>query len=95
MNNGNLGMVHQWQKLFFDANYSNTILDVGPDWAKLADAYDLKYMRIDTMDQCNDELMQALTSKEGYLLDFRIDEGADVYPMVPAGKNLDDMLVGE
>lgn len=95
MNNGNLGMVHQWQKLFFDKNYSNTILDTAPDWAKLADAYDLKYMRVDTMDQCNDELMQALTSREGYLLDFRIDGEADVYPMVPAGKNLDDMLVEE
>ena len=95
MNNGFLGMVHQWQKLFFNQNYSATILDVAPDWAKLAEAYDLNYMRIDTLDQCDDRLAAALTGKEGWFIDFRIDAGADVYPMVPAGKALDDMLVGE
>ena len=95
MNNGYLGMVHQWQKMFYNENYSATILDSAPDWAKLADAYDINYMRIDTLEQCDEKLAAALTSAEGWLIDFRIDAGADVYPMVPAGKGLDDILVGE
>ena len=95
MNNGFLGMVHQWQKMFYDENYSETILDSAPDWAKLADAYDLNYMRIDTLEQCDEKLADALTSKEGWFIDFRIDANADVYPMVPAGKGLDDIVVGE
>lgn len=95
MNNGFLGMVHQWQKMFYDENYSETILDSAPDWAKLAEAYGLKYMRVDTLEQCNDELAAVLTSKEGWFIDFRIDANADVYPMVPAGKGLDDIVVGE
>lgn len=95
MNNGFLGMVHQWQKMFYDQNYSETILDSAPDWAKLADAYGIPYMRIDTLEQCDDKLAAALTSKEGWFIDFRIDAGADVYPMVPAGKGLDDIVVGE
>lgn len=95
MNNGFLGMVHQWQKMFYDENYSETILDSAPDWAKLAEAYNLNYMRIDTLEQCNEQLAAALTSKEGWFIDFRIDANADVYPMVPAGKGLDDIVVGE
>lgn len=95
MNNGFLGMVHQWQKFFYNENYSATILDSAPDWEKLAAAYDIKYMRIDTLDQCDDRLSAALNDGEGWFIDFRIDAGADVYPMVPAGKGLDDILVGE
>ena len=95
MNNGFLGMVHQWQKMFYDQNYSETILDSAPDWEKLADAYGINYMRIDTLEQCNDTLAKALTSREGWFIDFRIDANADVYPMVPAGKGLDDIVVGE
>lgn len=64
-------------------------------WAKLAEAYNLNYMRIDTLEQCNEQLAAALTSKEGWFIDFRIDANADVYPMVPAGKGLDDIVVGE
>ena len=95
MNNGFLGMVHQWQKMFYNENYSETILDSAPDWAKLADAYGINYMRIDTLEQCDDKLAAALTSSEGWFIDFRIDANADVYPMVPAGKGLDDIVVGE
>lgn len=95
MNNGFLGMVHQWQKMFYDENYSETILDSAPNWRKLAEAYDLHYMRIDTLEQCDEKLAAALTSKEGWFIDFRIDANADVYPMVPAGKGLDDIVVGE
>ncbi len=95
MNNGFLGMVHQWQKLFYDENYSATILDIAPDWAKLADAYDINYMRIDTLEQCDETLAAALNDDKGWFIDFRIDAGADVYPMVPAGKSLDEILVGE
>ena len=65
------------------------------DGKEMADAYDINYMRIDTMEQCNETLAEVLTSKEGWLIDFRIDANADVYPMVPAGKGLDDILVGE
>lgn len=95
MNNGYLGMVHQWQKMFYEENYAETILDVGPDWDKLAAAYDLQYMRIDRLEQCDDQLAAALQDGQGWLLDFRIDAEADVYPMVPAGKGLDDIVVGE
>lgn len=95
MNNGYLGMVHQWQKMFYEENYAETILDSAPDWSKLAEAYDLKYMRVDRLEQCDTSLKAALIDKAGWLIDFRIDAEADVYPMVPAGKGLDDIVVGE
>jgi len=95
LNNGYLGMVHQWQQMFYEENYSETILDVGPDWDKLAAAYDLNYLRIDRLEQCDEKLTAALEDKEGWLIDFRIDQSANVYPMVPAGKGLDDIVVGE
>ena len=55
----------------------------------------MNYLRIDRLEQCDEKLTAALEDKEGWLIDFRIDQSANVYPMVPAGKGLDDIVVGE
>lgn len=94
MNNGYLGMVRQWQEMFHDGNYAETTLDVAPDWQKLAEAYDINYLRIANLDECRDNLSKALSDDEPWLIDLKIDEGANVFPMVPAGCGLDD-IVGE
>ena len=61
MNNGYLGMVRQWQEMFHDGNYAETTLDVAPDWQKLAEAYDINYLRIANLDECRDNLSKALS----------------------------------
>lgn len=94
MNNGYLGMVRQWQEMFCDGNYAETTLDVAPNWQKLAEAYDINYLRIANLDECREKLSLAFGDKEPWLIDLQIDEGANVFPMVPAGCGLDD-IVGE
>lgn len=94
MNNGYLGMVRQWQELFNDANYAETTLDVGPDWDKFAAAYAVPYARIDNLQQAKDQLPALLAEDGPVLIECRIDPFSNVYPMIPAGKSLDD-IVGE
>lgn len=94
MNNGYLGMVRQWQEMFYEGNYAETTLDVAPNWEKLALAYDVNYIKIENLAQCKKELGRVLRSKEPWFIDFMVDDMANVFPMVPAGSSLDE-IVGE
>jgi len=96
LNNGYLGMVRQWQELFFKRRYSHTYLaDSNPDFAKLAEAYGAVGMRVDRMDQVRPALERAMQVDNGpVLLDFRTEPEENVFPMVPAGQAIDQMLSG-
>ncbi|BDH61737.1 acetolactate synthase [Lysinibacillus sp. PLM2] len=92
INNGALGMVRQWQELFYDGRYSQSLMPVQPDFVKLADAFGLKGYRITTLDEAGAILEEALNSDEPAVIDARVKQLENVYPMVPAGKGLDDIV---
>lgn len=95
INNGYLGMVRQWQEMFHNKNYSATILDVAPHWDKIAEAYDLAYERLNNLEDVYSKLSALLSSDHSVMIDIKIDPMANVYPMVPGGKDLDKDLVGD
>lgn len=94
MNNGYLGMVRQWQEMFNDANYAHTTLDVGPNWEKLTDAYDVPYYCINNLEEAEAQLPTLLKQDGPVFVECRINQFANVYPMIPAGCSLDE-IVGE
>jgi len=94
LNNRYLGMVRQWQELFYDKRYSHTYVDALPDFVKLADSYGHIGMRIDKPSEVERALKEALAMKDRLvLMDFAIDQGENVYPMVAAGKGQNEMLL--
>lgn len=94
LNNRYLGMVRQWQELFYDKRYSHTYVDALPDFVKLADSYGHIGMRIDKPSEVEGALKDALAMKDRLvLMNFAIDQGENVYPMVAAGKGQNEMLL--
>ncbi len=93
MNNGVLGMVRQWQTLFFDKHYSNTVLDRQTDFVKLAEAFGAKASRALTLDELNNALAEAFNHNGPYLIDCAIDKDEFVLPMLPPGGSMDDIIV--
>jgi acetolactate synthase-1/2/3 large subunit len=92
MNNHTLGMVRQWQTLFFDKHYSETTLDTDINWVALASAYGVKGMRIRREDDPKPILQAALDLGEAVVIDCEIPVDDKVYPMVAPGASIDDML---
>ena len=92
MDNRCLGMVHQWQKLFYGERYSATLMDAVPDFTKLAEAYGWQGERIEDPDQVEDAIARMLASEGPYLLDMAISRDQEVYPMVAPGAALDDPI---
>ncbi len=92
MDNRCLGMVHQWQKLFYDKRYSQTLLDPIPDFVKLAEAYGWQGRRISDPDDVSDAISEMLAADGPYLLDVVISREQNVYPMVAPGAALDDIM---
>ena len=96
LNNGYLGMVRQWQELFFKERYSHTKLDVIPDFVKVAEAYGAVGLRAKTPDEVVPVLKEAFKIKDKpVFMDFAVDWKAKVFPMVPAGAAIDEMIFGE
>lgn len=92
LDNQRLGMVRQWQQLFFDGRYSETILTDNPDFLTLASAFDIPGQRITRKDQV-DAALDALLSSEGpYFLHVSIDEHENVWPLVPPGASNANMM---
>jgi acetolactate synthase-1/2/3 large subunit len=91
INNGFLGMVRQWQEFFYDKRYVATPL-VAPDFAALANAFGIRGERITMRADVVPTIRSARESKETVLLDFRVEQEDSVYPMVPAGASLNDMI---
>lgn len=94
LNNMVLGMVRQWQELFFQKRYSHTCISVAPDFVKLAEAYGAVGLRATKPGEVGTVLEKALAVKDRpVLMDFRVDQFECVYPMVPAGQPLNKMLL--
>ena len=91
LNNGYLGMVRQWQELFYDKRYIATPMK-GPDFVKIAEAHGLTGLRVTSRDQVVDAIEQARQSPETVLIDFKVEKEDSVYPMVPAGAAIDNMI---
>lgn len=93
MNNGVLGMVRQWQTLFFDKHYSNTTLERKTDFVKLAEAFGMPGYRALNMDELKEVLPKAFAENGPVLIDCAIDCDAFVLPMLPPGGCIDDIIV--
>jgi acetolactate synthase I/II/III large subunit len=91
INNGYLGMVRQWQEFFYDKRYVATPL-VAPDFAALANAFGIRGERVTTRGDVTSTIRAARASKESVLIDFRVEQEDSVYPMVPAGASLNEMI---
>ncbi|USD32579.1 MULTISPECIES: acetolactate synthase 2 catalytic subunit [Vibrio] len=92
LNNQRLGMVRQWQSLFFDGRHSETILDDNPDFVTLAKAFDIPGKTITRKEEVEPAIQEMLESKTSYLLHVLIDEEENVWPLVPPGASNNDML---
>ncbi len=96
LNNLFLGMVRQWQELFYEERFSETPLTDRPDLVKLADAYGCLGLRARTLDELDAVIDQAMAHRGGpCIVDVRVKRQEKVYPMVPAGAPLNDMIGGE
>jgi len=93
LNNGYLGMVRQWQELFYNKNYCQTCLSAAPDFVKLAEAYGAVGLRAVTPDEVEPVIKKALEIPKPVIMDFVVDKEENVYPMVPAGKPINEMLL--
>jgi acetolactate synthase I/II/III large subunit len=96
LNNGYLGMVRQWQELFFDERYSGVYLNPDvPDYVKLAEAYGAVGLRVDSPDDVDTTIEKAYSiTDRSVVIDFRVDPREMVFPMVPSGASNDDIIVG-
>jgi acetolactate synthase-1/2/3 large subunit len=96
LNNGYLGMVRQWQELFFNERYSHSRLDVVPDFVKVAEAYGAIGLRASKPEEVEPVLKKAFKIKDKpVFMDFVVDWKEKVYPMVPAGAAIDEMIFEE
>jgi len=93
LNNGYLGMVRQWQQLFYRGRYSQTSLEYSPDFVKLAEAYGAVGLRATKPDEVEATIKDALSKDVPVFIDFVIEREENVYPMVPAGAPLSHMLL--
>ncbi|MGG0720430.1 acetolactate synthase large subunit [Robertmurraya massiliosenegalensis] len=92
LNNLALGMVRQWQELFYNERYSHSKNPVQPSFVKLAGAYDIKGYVIETEAEAEEILNEVLENRDPVLLDFRVDGKENVYPMIAPGKGLNEMV---
>jgi acetolactate synthase-1/2/3 large subunit len=93
LNNRVLGMVRQWQEIFFEKRYCDTDLSFAPDFVKLAEAYGIRGARVDHRADVPDAIDDFLSGREPRLLDVWVDPAENVYPIVPPGASLAEMVV--
>ncbi|MBW1993253.1 MAG: acetolactate synthase large subunit, partial [Deltaproteobacteria bacterium] len=93
LNNRFLGMVRQWQELFYDKCYSCTCMDYAPDFVKLAEAYGAVGLRAEKPKDVKPVLSEGLAVQKPVIMDFVVEPEESVYPMVPAGAPITEMLL--
>jgi len=93
LNNGYLGMVRQWQELFYESRYAESYVDALPDFVALAESYGHVGLRTDKPGDVEGLLREAMTTDRLVFMDFVTDPEENVYPMVPAGAGLDEMVL--
>jgi acetolactate synthase I/II/III large subunit len=92
MNNGYLGMVRQWQELFWDRRYSSVEMGSSPDWVKLAEAFGATGMLVEDKAELKDAMKSALETDGPVVCDVRVTPEENCYPMIPAGQAARDMV---
>jgi acetolactate synthase-1/2/3 large subunit len=92
LNNGYLGMVRQWQTLFFDGRYAGTPM-LSPDFGQIAKAYGIPYQKVTELEQVDDAIKTAAEHDGAYILEFICDPSEVILPMIPAGGGFGDMIV--
>lgn len=92
LNNECLGMVRQWQEIFYEERYSESKFSAQPDFVKLSEAYGIKGVRISSEEEAEEELKKALLSKEPAVIDVRVAKSEKVFPMIAPGKGLHEMV---
>jgi acetolactate synthase-1/2/3 large subunit len=95
MNNGYLGMVRQWQELFYNRRYCAVEMDAFPNCDKLAAAFNMKGRTVDKPSHLTAALKEAIDEPGPYLLNVRVTPEENVYPMVPSGGAVNEMILGE
>ena len=93
LNNAYLGMVRQWQELFYDKRYVCTDMDCAPDFVKLAEAFGAVGLRASKPEEVEAVIKEGLSVPQPVIMDFRVDREESVYPMVPAGAPITEMLL--
>jgi acetolactate synthase-1/2/3 large subunit len=92
LNNGALGMVRQWQEIFYNERYSSSLQNVQPDFVKLAEAYGITGKSVSTEAEAHQVLEECLNSNEPVLIDCRVHSFENVYPMIAPGKGIQQMI---
>lgn len=92
LNNDHLGMVRQWQELFFERRYASTIM-TNPDFVKIAEGYHIKARRVVERSDLKDAVEEMMASKDPYFLEVRVEKEDNVFPMVPTGASISDILL--
>ncbi len=95
LNNGYLGMVRQWQDLFWNKRYSQTCIAVQPDFVMLAEAFGAKGLRVTEPGQVGAALREAIDSGRPTVIDFKTSPEENVFPMVPAGQSITELIGGK
>ena len=92
INNHVLGMVRQWQTLFYEHRYSHTVLDDAVDFVKISEGMGAKAIRVTKMEEVEPAIREALATEGPVVLDCWIDQDLSVFPMVPAGASLNEVF---
>jgi len=92
LNNGYLGMVRQWQDLFYDRKYSHTNIENSVNFVKLAEAYGALGILVEKKSELKEAVQTAIKSGRPTVIDVRVDREENVYPMVPAGASINEIL---
>jgi acetolactate synthase-1/2/3 large subunit len=92
MNNGTLGMVRQWQEIFYNKDYCATVYSANPDFVKLADAFGIPGIRVKEKSQVAPAIRQAMATPGPVVVDFMVKQDENVYPMIPAGESVREMM---
>jgi acetolactate synthase-1/2/3 large subunit len=92
MNNNHLGMITQWQELFFDEDYQANAYTANPDFAKLANAFGMKSRRVEKQEELQDAIREAELHPGPFLIDFIIRKEENVYPMIPSGQSVEELM---
>ncbi len=90
LNNEHLGMVRQWQELFFEKRYASTVM-TNPDFVKIAEGYHLKARRVEERSELDEAVEEMMNSKEPYFLEVRVEKEDNVFPMIPSGASVSDI----
>lgn len=92
LNNSYLGMVRQWQELFFDRRYSSVDLEINPDFEKIGEAYEIETVTISNREELENKLEGLISSDDPVIINCIVEREANVLPMIPSGKSSEDMM---